>query len=150
MNMTWRGCLDDAAALDGAVAALRPDHVAEPVEQRALEQAAFLATTLARCCADHGAPEIAEVAEVVSRALTLIARGDVDAHHGQWRMASAMLAVRQALAGLAAGDRYAPVALAGARYELETLFPLPSGERVRLADLPETVFVPADKLVRKT
>ena len=84
-----------------------------------------LAGDLARECSDRGAPEVAEVAGTIERALFLIADGQIEPHHGQWQMAATMAAVRQALDHLHAGETYAPVALAGARYELETLFPVP-------------------------
>jgi hypothetical protein len=116
--MPWTPVRETAAALDAAIAALVPD-------APEVTTAARLADQLAHECADLAAPEVSELAATIGRALALITQGKVEAHHAQWLMAAAMVAARQALDHLAAGESYAPVALAGARYELETLFPMP-------------------------
>ena len=106
----------------------------------------LIAGGLANECRDIAAPEISELSATIERALRLIASGHVEPHHAQWQMAAAMVAARQALDHLAVGETYAPVALAGARFELETLFPLPDGRRA--GDPPGSV-VPSTNLVRK-
>src|SRR5262245_1229436 len=116
--MPWSRALETAAALDAAIADLVPD-------APEVEPAARLAETLAHECADRGAPEVSELAATIGRALAFITAGKVEPHHTQWLMASAMTTARQALEHLQRGETYAPVALAGARYELETLFPGP-------------------------
>jgi hypothetical protein len=144
--MPWTRARESAAALDAAIAALDPDAVAADAMQSALATAAVLAGGLASECRDLAAPEVSELAACIERALRLIASGEVEPHHAQWQMAAAMVTVRQALEHIAAGETYAPVALAGARFELETLFPLPDGRRA--GDPPGSV-VPASSLVRK-
>jgi hypothetical protein len=144
--MPWTRARESAAALDAAIAAIDPDAVAGEAMQAALATDAVLAGGLASECRDLAAPEISELAACIERALRLIASGQVEPHHAQWQMAAALVTARQALDHLAAGESYAPVALAGARFELETLFPMPDGRRA--GDPPGTV-VPSTNLVRK-
>jgi hypothetical protein len=137
--MPWTRCRETAAALETAIQALDPD-------RPAVEESARLAAALAQECRDLAAPEVGELATTIERALRFIEEGRVEPHHARWQMAAAIVAIRQAVEHLASGETYAPVALAGAKFELETLFPLPDGRNA--GDPPGSV-VPAGNLVRK-
>jgi hypothetical protein len=125
LGVPWNGIGEDAAALEGAIQRLAPDATMTAPGQDALRDAAARAMAIAQGCRDHAAPEVADCAQSIGLALQLIASGEVEPHHAQWQMAAAIQAIRQALDKLAAGESYSPVALAGAQYELETLFPVP-------------------------
>jgi hypothetical protein len=117
----WTGIGEEAARVDAAIAAIDPDRP----DHDAVLAAAARAHDVAKACRDDAAPELADCAASVGRALQLITTGEIEPHHAKWQMAAAILAIRQALEHLAANESYSPVALAGAQYELETLFPLP-------------------------
>jgi len=112
---------EEAARLDAAIAAIDPDHP----DHDALRDASARASVIAASCRDLAAPEVADCTTSIGRALLLITTGEIEPHHAKWQMAAAILAIRQALDRLAANETYSPVALAGAQYELETLFPMP-------------------------
>lgn len=99
--------------LEDAIAAIDPDR---PDVARA--------ASLADALADH--PAVGALARTIARTLRACETGEVQAHHAQWRLASAALTLRLEL------ERAQPSALAldGARYDLETLFP-------RLPDQPQ-------------
>lgn len=126
---------DDAAALDAAIAGLRPDEVASASMQAALRDAEAIARRLA------AVPEVAALATIIARTLSACAGAEVEPHHAQWRLASAALTLRQQLDQVAAGAAISAISMRGAAYELEVLFPRapdsptpPSAEDLEPAD----------------
>ncbi|MCB9572216.1 MAG: hypothetical protein H6709_09045 [Kofleriaceae bacterium] len=134
--MSWSRPIADAAALEAAIAVLD-----------ALAEAGTIARRLEADCRALGADDLATTAATLARAFDHVAAGEVEPHHAQWMGAATAWALRQAVTHAAAGYPVDAAALAGARYELETLFPIPAtGVRpTRPGDGPT---VPASSLVR--
>jgi hypothetical protein len=121
--------------LEQAIAALDPAG-ADPA-------ALARAEALARALAAH--PTCGALAATIARTLAGWARGEVEPHHAQWRLASAALTLSQEMARPGGP---AEVALAGARHDLDTLFPrLPDSPVPPTAD--DLDLVPPSALVRK-
>ncbi len=123
--------LRDARALDQGVAALVPMQL-ELVRDRtdALGQLAFrigLASLLV------GAEDVGRLALAIERTLDLLASHDIDPGVGLPVLTSSTFTLRQSLEQLAAPDRSGArvegLPLAGARFELETMFPIPGTGR---------------------
>ncbi len=122
----------DAFALDHGVAALVPS--SSPLEARRTEALALIAFRLGMSSLLVGAEDVARLALAIEHALDLLVSGDIATGAGLPVVASATNTLRQALEQLAAPDksgaRVEGLPLAGARYELETLFPVPgTGKR---------------------
>ncbi|MCE9576239.1 MAG: response regulator [Deltaproteobacteria bacterium] len=146
--------LRDARALDQGVAALVPMQL-DLVRDRtdALGQLAFrigMASLLV------GAEDVGRLALAIERTLDLLASHDIDPGVGLPVLTSSTFTLRQSLEQLAAPDRSGArvlgLPLAGARFELETMFPIPgTGRRPTIdrgpaADTPD---VPVGSLVRR-
>lgn len=100
----------DAELLEAAIAALDPDALSID----ALQAAQAIAQRLAE------RDDVGRLAATIARTLVGCADGVVQPHHAQWRMASAALTLRQEMARAGGPSK---VALDGAIYDLEILFP---------------------------
>lgn len=147
VDADWAPCVAAAAALEAAVMALAPDDALGDGGP-AFRAAAGAAATLSAECAARGDGPLALAVAAAARVLTLSAEGQVQPHHAQWRLASALATVRQAVEAAAAGQALAPVALVGVRYELETLLPPEQPPPPPPPDEPPAL-VPVSALVRR-
>jgi len=142
--------LRDAVALDEGIGGLAPD--ASALDRGRLGGLARLGFRLGMASLLVGAEDVARLALAVERALDLLAAGDIDPGLGLPILASSSLTLRRACEQLASPDRSGArvegLPLEGARYELETLFPVPStGKRPTIAE--PAIDVPATALVRR-
>jgi len=141
----------DASALDHGIGALV---ASAPVDARRTDALAQIAFRLGMSSLLVGAEDVARLALALERALDLLGSGDIDAGAGLPTVASSANTLRQALDQLAAPDksgaRVEGLPLAGARYELETMFPIPgSGKRPTVdRTAPNAPDVPVSALVR--
>jgi hypothetical protein len=109
---------------------------------------AALAREIAARCRAAGAPALADVAEAIARAMDHTRAGEIEPAHAQWMSASTAWSVRDALERARRGEAVPPAALAAARYELETLFPVPAtGALPTIGAAP--AIVPASALTAK-
>lgn len=134
------------AALDDGLAAIGMGGVDTPAARPRLLALAGHAADLATRSLEQGAEDLGRLAETCARCMELMLAGQVPAGHGYSLLAASLYTLRQAFEALAAapsrpgggpgghpGDRAAappaapvdPVPLRAARYELETLFPVP-------------------------
>jgi chemotaxis protein histidine kinase CheA/ActR/RegA family two-component response regulator len=140
----------DADALDDGMSALIPD--ADALDRSRLGALAAVAFRLGTAGLLVGAEDVARLALAVERCLDALAAGDIDPGAGLPIMASSSVTLRQACHQLASPDRSGArvegLPLAAARYEIETLLPIPAtGKRPTITLAP--VDVPASALVRK-
>lgn len=157
------------AALDDGLAAIGMGGVDTPAARPRLLALASQAADLATRSLDQGAEDLGRLAEACARCVELMLAGQVPAGHGYSLLAASIHTLRQAFETLAAsparpgehpgehpgghpGDLAAalvdPLPLRAARYELETLFPVPGAP-----SRPEIVHtrhdVPVDALKRR-
>jgi chemotaxis protein histidine kinase CheA/ActR/RegA family two-component response regulator len=140
----------DADALDDGIGSLIPD--ADALDRSRLGALAALGFRLGTSGLLVGAEDVARLALALERCLDALAAGDIDPGAGLPIMASSSVTLRQACHQLASPDRSGArvegLPLAAARYEIETLLPIPAtGKRPTVSLAP--VDVPANALVRK-
>lgn len=149
------------AALDDGLAAIGMDGVDTPAARPRLLALATQAADLATRSLDQDAEDLGRLAEACARCIELMLAGQVPAGHGYSLLAASLHTLRQAFETLAAsparpgehpGDLAAalvdPVPLRAARYELETLFPVP-GAPSRPEIVQTRHDVPVDALKRR-
>jgi two-component system chemotaxis sensor kinase CheA len=140
----------DGDALDDGIASLIPD--ADALERPRLGSLAGIAFRLGTSGLLVGAEDVARLALAIERCLDALAAGDIDPGAGLPVIASSSATLRQAIHQLAnpdrSGARVEGLPLAAARYEIETLLPVPStGKRPTVSLSP--VDVPITSLIRK-
>lgn len=113
--MSLADACSSAIALEAAIAAWTD-----------LTAIAAQARAIAASCRAADAPALADVAEAIARAMDHTRAGEIEPAHAQWMTASTAWSVRDALERTRRGEVVPPAALAAARYELETLFPVPA------------------------
>jgi two-component system chemotaxis sensor kinase CheA len=147
--------LRDARTLDQGVGELVPMQL--DLDRPRTEALAQLAFGIGLPSLLVGAEDVGRLALAIERAIDLLALGDIDPGVGLPVLASSTFTLRQALEQLAlpdrSGARVEGLPLAGARYELETMFPIAgTGRRPTVDRGPAATTapdVPVGALVRR-
>jgi two-component system chemotaxis sensor kinase CheA len=138
-----------AVRIDDGVASLRPDMLTSNDSSSLLSALAFDAFQLASQSLLLGAEDVGRLALACERGMDLLRAGELAPDYALPVLASSVHTMRQAFDTLAnpdeSGARTEGVPLEAARYELETLFPIPG----TAAAPPQVPDVPASSLVRR-